>query len=83
MRFTEYKGSLTVYRRRNMMKIEGEFKEFLKMNVKIVKVTFTKNEYSSAKSCYNSLYKAAKRLAIPISVKFRDGVVYLINNEIE
>lgn len=82
MRFTEYKGDI-FKKSTGFKRLEAELKEFLKMNVKVAKVTFTKVEYKSVKSCYHSLTKAVARYSLPIDVTTRKGEIFIINKEID
>ena len=82
MRFTEFKGNI---RKKNagMTKLEGEIREFMKMNIRVAKVTFTKVEYKDHKSCYEALRRAIKKNAFPVDVVTRKGEVFIINKEID
>lgn len=55
--------------------------EFMSMNVKVAKVVYD-NAYVNSISCYNTLLQTAKRCVIPVTVKMRNGEVYLIRRDI-
>lgn len=81
MRFTEFKGYIPG--KRKYSRVEGEVMEFINMNVKCAKVTWTENEYNSIDSCYNALHKCAKRnFPEQVQVKRCYGNIYLIRKDI-
>lgn len=81
MRFTEFKGNFPTTR--PYSKVRGELEEFISMDVKCVKVTWTENEYASRYSCYNALHKAARRnYPDKVQVKTYNGGIYLIRKDI-
>ena len=82
MRFTEWKGEVPKKRSNKMYKLEAGLKEFMAMNVKVAKVTWTDIEYKSSRSCYESLHKAAKKFGFPIDVTTRKGEIFLIRRDI-
>lgn len=55
--------------------------EFMSMNIKMAKVV-SDGAYVNNISCYNTMSKAAKNGCYPISVKMRNGEVYLIRRDI-
>lgn len=57
-------------------RLEGELKEFMKMNVKVAEVSFS-NHYSNPSVAVTSLNQAAKRYFFPIRAGQRKGKVYL------
>lgn len=62
-------------------KIDAELTEFMRMNVKCVRVTFGENEYSSVKSAQNILNTGAKRTGFPIKARQRKGKLYLVRTD--
>lgn len=55
--------------------------EFMAMNIKIAKVVLG-GDYINSISCYNTMSKTARYGCYPISVKMRNGEVYLIRRDI-
>lgn len=82
MRFTEWKGELPRAKRNRMSKVEAELKEFMAMNVKVAKVTWTDIEYKNDRSCYEGLLRCVKKFGFPIIVTTRKGDVFLIRKDI-
>lgn len=64
-------------------KLEAELTEFMKMNVKCVRVVFTELEYKSVASAQCCLSKAAERYAFPIDVFSREGKLYLMRTDMD
>ena len=59
----------------------GYVEEFMKMNVKVVKIDFNEKEYKSPYSCQGSFTKAIKLLGYPITATTRNKEVFLIRND--
>lgn len=83
MRFVTLKENEIPSFRRNMTKLEAELTEFMSMNVKCVKVTFTELEYKHANSAYSSFGKAIKRYAVPVRVFMHQGKLYLMRTDMD
>lgn len=54
---------------------------FMTLNVKMAKV-IPNGEYTNNISCYNTLLQSSRAGSYPISVKMRNGEVYLIRRDI-
>lgn len=80
MKFTEVKElperTITTYKRPQYV-----FEEFLRLNIKIAKVEFNKNEYSSTQSAFANCKMYAKRDGYPIDVRMRNGELYFIRRD--
>ena len=74
MRFTAVTDS-EIFRPR--FKLEGELKEFMKMNVKMAEVSYG-DRYSRPEVAARTLSVAAKRYFFPIKACVRQGKVYLV-----
>lgn len=84
MRFTVLKENEIPGRGRcKKTKLEAELTEFMKMNVKCVRVVFTELEYKNVASAQGCLSKAAKRHAFPIDVFSREGKLYLMRTDMD
>lgn len=68
--------------RRPRYKLEAVFEEFMRMNVKVVKVDLKEGEYKTPKAAYTVLYKAAKRYAVPVKVHKRADDIYFERTDI-
>ena len=81
MRFTEFKGYIP--KKKNGSRLFAEFTEFINMNVKCVKVTWTEHEYKSYKAAYNSLHHAAKKFyPEKIQVVGHNEEIYFIRKDL-
>lgn len=56
---------------------------FLKVGVKYARVDIAFDEYADEWSAYGSFRQAVKQQKLPIDVRFRDRVIYLINRDLE
>lgn len=74
MRFTAVTDS-EIFRPR--FKLEGELKEFMKMNVKMAEVSYG-NRYSTPAIAVTTLNAAARRYFFPIKACSKNGKVYLV-----
>lgn len=81
MTFTEVDKRKVQKRHRIPYRVETVVNQFMQMNVEAVKVNFSEYEYKDVYSAYSSLYKAVKRLKLPIDVRISKGEVYLIRND--
>ena len=70
-------------RARKKTLIGGYLDEFMRMNVKVVKVDFNEKEYKSAKNCQAAFLNACKRGAYPIKVQIINDKVYLIRKDMD
>lgn len=59
MRFTEFTGR--VPNKKKGSKLYAEMTEFINMNVKCAKVTYSENEYKDYRSAYSTLHSAARK----------------------
>lgn len=57
------------------------FKEFIAMNVKIVKVDLNEHDYKSPKIARSVLGLAAKRHCVPVKVCMRDDEIYFVRTD--
>lgn len=80
MRFTKVEKTEDVCRRKKGV-LKSELMEFIRMDVKCAKVTFSANEYESPHSAYAALFKAAERHAFPIKVIKRGDNIYVIRTD--
>lgn len=62
--------------------VHAYLREFVNMNVKVVKVDFDELDYANAKSAYSSFYKASRYGGYPVTAAMRNGELYLINRDI-
>jgi hypothetical protein len=60
--------------------LRDRFEEFMKMNVKIVKIE--NHGYATNRRAYNAFYKSNRNWAYPIDVIFRNDEVYLRRRDI-
>ena len=67
---------------RNRNKVECYVKEFMQMNVPVVRVEIAPKEYTSAYSAAGSFRKAIVRLKLPAKAMVRKGQVFLIRTDI-
>jgi hypothetical protein len=63
-------------------KLEEQFKNFMDLNVQMVKVSFENGEYASYKVAYQVLCTAAKRWKVPVKVKMIDREIYFLRTDI-
>lgn len=82
MRFTEIKGEIPRSIGKGVHNIRSQIEEFMAMNVKVAKVTWTSIEYKDYKSCYQALHKAVDRGGYPVQVLTRNEEVYIIRKDI-
>lgn len=68
-------------RKREYNPLGKYLEEFMRMNVKVVRVDIDAHEYSHPKVCQTTLYFAIKRRALPIKVSMRSDKVYLIRTD--
>jgi hypothetical protein len=80
MKFVEVKEVPEKKKRTNRGVLRDYLQEFMKMNLKAVKVE--DHGYKSANAAYKSLNAATKRWVFPIDVVIRNGEVYLIRRDI-
>lgn len=78
MKFIEVKE---VPRKLYRIDLQNHLEEFMRMNVKIVKVDFNEREYKSAETCRTSFLNAIKRGAFPIDVKCVNKEIYLVRRD--
>lgn len=78
MEFVEVKELPRMGYRRNELK--ARLDEFMRMRTKTVKVGW-EGTYKSARSAQMGLSRCAKREALPIDVRTKDGEVYLIRRD--
>lgn len=62
--------------------LKNEIKAFMSMNVKSVKVVFTKKEYACATAASGSLRYYIRTNELPIKVMIRNGNVYLLRTDL-
>lgn len=67
-------------KRRSKKKLCIFLEMFYESGMSIAKVIFDDHDYKSAKACYNSLQRAAKRYKLPIKVYMRRDEVYLMHS---
>ena len=63
-------------------KMKDYLDEFMKMNVKIVRVEYYSDEYKNIESAHVGFTKAAKRAGYPINACRRNGDLYLVRRDI-
>ena len=80
MKFIEAEVENT--RRSAYKNLKDELSEFMKMNVKSAKVTFTESEYSCSTAARVALSQAIKTNCFPIKVKTANGNVYLVRTDL-
>lgn len=68
-------------KRSAMKNIVGYLDEFMKMNVKVVKIEYNEKEYSKSTSCQSAFSKAVKRNGYPVTVTCRNKEIFLIRND--
>lgn len=68
-------------KRKEYNRLGNYLEEFMRMNVKVVRVDLGVGEYSCPKVCQSTLYSAAKRRALPIKTSMRANEVYLIRTD--
>lgn len=54
---------------------------FMNTDGDIARLSFTKEEYTNASSCYSSMRRVCKRLDLPVKVAMYNGEVYLIKRK--
>jgi hypothetical protein len=52
--------------------------EFMKSDIRSAKIEYDSYDYSSYKSCYANMHRAAKQHGFPIKVLLRSENVYLV-----
>lgn len=57
------------------------FEEFMRMNVKIVKVDFTEHKYKDSHIAARTLKESAQRRGYPIDVHASNGEVYFVRRD--
>ena len=77
MRFVKLKENEIPRAKKFSCKLDAELAEFMAMNCKCVRVTFTELEYKSANSAYSSITKALQRNAVPVRAFTQKGQLYL------
>lgn len=78
MNFVEVKE---VPRKTFNMDLANRLEEFMKLNIKVAKVDFSKNEYKNVTSAQGSFKQAITRKCLPITATVRNGELYLIRND--
>lgn len=63
--------------------LNGYLAEFMKMNVKVVKINFNDREYKCASSCQSAFRRAAIAGGYPVTVTARNKEVYLIRRDMD
>ncbi|MBQ8237867.1 MAG: hypothetical protein IJZ39_06965 [Oscillospiraceae bacterium] len=78
MKFTEMKNGLP---KRENNKLNLLLKEFVRMNVAVVRVDLEQHEYASVSVARSVIGAACKRHCVPVKTKVRDGVLYLVRTD--
>lgn len=78
MRFIEMKDGLP---KRENHKLNLLLKEFVRMNVEVVKVDLEEHEYASVSVARSVIGAACKRHCVPVKTKVRDGILYLVRTD--
>ena len=78
MKFTEVK-EIPTYGRRPRGIMRERMEEFMKMNLKAVKVE--DHGYKNTNVAYKSFHKAAQRWVFPVDLVTRNGEIYLIRRD--
>ena len=78
MNFIECKDGLPRIERNRLKYV---FMEFMRMNIKVAKVDFKEREYKNTTIAYHTLHRACKRHAVPITVRMRNGEVYMVRTD--
>ena len=63
--------------------LRGMLDEFMRMNVKAVRVDFNEKEYAHIHSCDSSFHKAVSAGAYPIDVRMFENCVYLERRDMD
>ena len=63
--------------------VKSYFEEFMKMDVKYVRVDFAKYEYANRKSAYVSMKESVKYSGLPIEVRMRGGDIFFVRTDKE
>ena len=83
LKHVSYEGELPVRcEKRNYNSLVIFLKEFLDSGRKIEIVHYSSGDYTSAKSVYQALRRAAIQEGFPIDVATRRGSVFIINRSI-
>lgn len=61
--------------------LDKYFEEFMRMDVKVVKVDFTDHKYASLNNAARTLKVSATRRGYPIDVHNRDGQIYFVRTD--
>ena len=61
--------------------LDKYFEEFMRMDVKVVKVDFTDHKYKSPNIAARTLQVSAERRGYPINVHNRDGEIYFVRTD--
>lgn len=80
MKFTEMKNGLP---RRENHKLNLLLTEFVRMNVKVVRIDLEENEYASVTVARSVIGSACKRWCVPVKTKVRDGILYLVRTDMD
>jgi hypothetical protein len=80
MKFVEVKEVPNMLRGRRY-RLTNYWEEFMKMNVKVVKVDLSEHEYSSIKVARTTFIASIKRGGYPIDVALRKNEVYLVRRD--
>lgn len=78
MRIIEEKNGLP---KRVNFKLLTFFNEFLRMNIQVASVNLDEHDYSSIEVAYSVLNNAAHRHHVPVKVKRRNGLIYLVRTD--
>lgn len=66
---------------RGYCKMKPILDEFMKTNVKMVKLSYDEGEYKNGKSLGGSLYGAVRRENYPIKIRVVQNQVYLVRTD--
>ena len=80
MKFVEVKEVPVKKKRSYKGELRDYLQEFMKMNLKSVKVE--DHGYKTSNSAYKALHKATKYWVLPIDVVTRNGELYLVRRDI-
>lgn len=78
MRFVKMENGLP---KRENFKLKVLFNEFIAMNVKVSKVELDPDDYKSISVAYSVLGNAARRHAVPVQVRRRNGEIYFVRKD--
>ena len=65
----------------NMEIVCGYLNEFMKLDIKAVKIAYDQDEYSNSHSAYNCLHRAARKWGFPIRVSICKDEIYFIRTD--